>query len=263
MGAPFRSGCNRAAAASPQARQARNARAWHRGAALLALMAVSGALAQRAAPAIDMTGTWVSVVTEDWKYRMVTPDRGVYNGIPLNEAGRAVADAWDPDADAATGEACRSYGAPSIMRVPGRIRVRWEGEDTLRIDTDAGQQTRRLAFAEHAAFSEPSWQGRSSAEWVYAPPGATPPSQPRGGSLKVTTTALRPGYLRKNGVPYSAATVLTEYFNTLTAPNGDEWLVVTTVVDDPTYLNAPYITSSHFKKIDNDDGWNPTPCSSA
>ena len=72
---------------------------------------------------------------------------------------------------------------------------------------------------------------------------------------------MRPGYLRKNGVPYSESAVLTEYYNRHIAPNGDAWLVVTTLVDDPQYLNRPHVTSSHFKKLADDSGWNPTACS--
>src|SRR6266566_4542292 len=70
-----------------------------------------------AAP-MDLTGYWVSIVTEDWRYRMVTPAKGDYASVPLNPEGRKVADTWDPARDEAAGEQCRSYGAPNIMRVP-------------------------------------------------------------------------------------------------------------------------------------------------
>jgi hypothetical protein len=83
----------------------------------------------------------------------------------------------------------------------------------------------------------------------------------RGRSLEVTTTNLRAGYLRKNGVPYSEKTTVTEYFDYHKEPNGDEWFTVTTVVRDPQYLNGPFITSSDFKKEPDGSRWNPTPCS--
>ena len=79
--------------------------------------------------------------------------------------------------------------------------------------------------------------------------------------MKVVTTNLRPGYLRKNGVPYSANTKLTEYYSRTHEPNGDSWLIVTTIVEDPQYLNQPFITSTHFKRQADASGWNPTPCS--
>jgi hypothetical protein len=227
--------------------------------------AAAPALSPKDAAATDLTGYWVSIVTEDWRFRMVTPKKGDYASVPLNDAGKKMADTWDPDKDTAAGEQCRSYGAPAVMRVPGRVHITWANDNTLRIDTDAGTQTRLLHFGKVQPQGSPSLQGDSVANWdvpetgrgrgVAAKAGAFP-----GGSLKVVTTHLRPGYLRKNGVPYSANAVLTEYFSHTKEPNGDEWLIVTTVVEDPQYLTTPFITSTHFKKIPDASGWNPTPC---
>src|SRR5262245_6697440 len=100
----------------------------------------AAASAQQGA-AFDLTGYWVSVITEDWKFRMVTPKKGVYETLTLNAEGRRIADAWDPAKDEAAGEQCRAYGAASIMRVPGRLHITWQDANTLRIDTDAGTQT--------------------------------------------------------------------------------------------------------------------------
>jgi len=222
--------------------------------------------AQAAAP-VDLTGYWVSLVTEDWRFRMLTPGKGDYAGVPLNAAARKIADAWDPAKDAAAGEQCKSYGAAAIMRLPGRVHITWENENTLRIDTDAGTQTRRFHFGasparEPAPAGEPAWQGYSAAEWEYAAGarGRGPAGLPREGDLKVVTTHLRPGYLRKNGVPYSGNTVLTEYYHRIVEPNGDSWLIVTTLVEDPQYLARPFQTSTHFKKQADASGWDPTPC---
>jgi hypothetical protein len=214
--------------------------------------------APREAAAIDLTGYWVSVITEDWKYRMVTPRKGVYNALPLNAEGRKVADAWDPAQDEAAGEQCRSYGAAGIMRVPGRLHITWQDANTLEIETDAGTQTRLLHFGAAPAPGEPTWQGHSVAEWQYAAGGR---AGARLGNLKVVTSNLRPGYVRKNGAPYSGSTVVTEYFNVNTLPNGDQWLTVTTKVEDPQYFSRPYLTTSDFKKLPDNAGWNPTPCS--
>ena len=212
----------------------------------------------KASAAIDLTGYWVSVVTEDWKFRMVTPNKGEYGGVPLTPEGRRVADTWDPAKDEAAGTQCKSYGAPAIMRVPGRLHVTWESDNTLRIDTDAGTQTRLFHFgAAQPPAGEPTWQGYSVAQWQYGGGGRGPT---RVGNLKVVTTHIRPGYLRKNGVPYSANAVVTEYYDSHEAPNGDRWLVVTTSVDDPVYVNAPFVTSTNFKKLPDAAGWNPMPC---
>ena len=86
----------------------------------------------------DLTGQWVSVVTEDWRYRMITPGQGRYASVPINPAGRKVADAWDPAKVEAAGDACKSYGAAAVMRVPGRVRISWADDETLKVGTDAG-----------------------------------------------------------------------------------------------------------------------------
>ena len=237
-------------------------------AATLALSAaIPGALAQdesaapragRARATVDLTGYWVSIVTEDWRWRMVTPARGDYASVPLNPEGRHTADLWDPAKDTATGAACKSYGVGGIMRVPGRLHITWADDNTLKIDTDAGTQTRLLRFAGQPTAADQGWQGYSKADWLGRPEanGAT-----RGGSLHVVTTKMRAGYLRKNGVPYSDKAIITEYFVKLPKePNGSEWFAVNTIVEDPTYLNQPFITSTHFRKEADGAKWSPSPC---
>ena len=205
-----------------------------------------------------MTGYWVSVVTEDWRYRMVTPPKGKFGGVPLNAEGRRVTEAWDPAKDEASGKACYSYGAAGLMRDPGRLHITWENDNTLKVETDAGTQMRTFHFGGKAPDGlAPSLQGYSTAQWQYA---AGARGSARSGDLKVVTTHLSPGYLRKNGVPYSANATVTEYYDRLAAPNGDSWLVVTTIVDDPEYLSMPFVTSTHFKKQADGAGWNPQPC---
>src|SRR5262245_19221358 len=217
----------------------------------------------RAAAPFDLTGYWVSVVSEDWAWRMVTPRKGDYASVPLNDEGRRVAGAWDPAKDEETGNQCRSYGVAHIMRVPGRVHVSWENDTTMKIETDAGQQMRVLRFGSPPApAGEPDWQGQSIATWDVAGRGVVgrgaPP--PRNGSLKVVTTRMKPGYLRKNGVPSSGNAVVTEYFDRHVESNG-EWFTVTTIVEDPAYLTQPFITSSDFKKEPDGSKWRPVPCS--
>jgi hypothetical protein len=214
----------------------------------------------KAAAPIDLTGYWVSVVTEDWRWRMMTPPKGDFASIPTNPAGTQVGQQWDPAKDEAAGEQCKSYGAPAIMRVPGRVHVTWDDDTTLKVEMDAGQQTRLFHFG---AFQPPTgpatWQGNSVASWETAGRGRGGGAA-AGGSLKVVTTGLRPGYLRKNGYPYSDKTTVTEYYDRTNESNGDSWLIVTTIVNDPVYLAQEFITSTHFKKEANADGWNPQPC---
>jgi len=211
----------------------------------------------RAAAPVDLTGYWVSYVTENWRYRMVTPPKGEYRRIPVSPAAIPIINKWDPAADERAGEQCKSYGAAAIMSVPGRLHITWQDDNTLRIDTDAGRQTRLLRFSHRAAATaRPTWQGESTASWEAT-------SEADGGSsLRVETSNLRAGYLRKNGVPYSERATLTEHLDAAPLPDGGQLLLVTTVVDDPVYLNAPYVVSPHFKKEPDGSRWDPTPCSS-
>jgi hypothetical protein len=248
--------------------------------------------AQSIAP-LDLTGYWSAVVTEDWRWRMVTPPRGDVASIPISAEGRRVANAWDLEADIASGHQCKAFGVGGIMRQPGRLHITWQDEQTLKIDFDAGTQTRLLHFDRtRQPPAERTWQGHSLAEWqgpalgrqgeAPAGPGAGPAGPPvpggggrglrgappprlgtlnQGGSIRVQTTHFREGYLRKNGVPYSENATITEYFQRLPPhPNGDVWLHVLTIIEDPVYLSQPFFTSTHFKLEADGSGWNPTPC---
>jgi hypothetical protein len=237
----------------------------------------------------------VSVVTEDWRWRMVTAPKGDVASVPVNGEGRKQAAAWDLAADNAGGNQCRAFGVGGIMRQPGRIRVSWQDQQTMKLEFDAGTQTRLLNFNPAArAGAERTWQGFSAAMWegpgagrgaapvgdarvlgsgTVAVPGGggqglrggPPPRQQArinsGANLKVVTTQMRAGYLRKNGVPYSEQATVTEYIHKLpTHPNGDEWLHVVTIVDDPKYLSQPFYTSTDFRKEADASKFNPTPC---
>lgn len=260
--------------------------------------------AQEMAP-IDLTGTWVSVVTEDWRWRMVTPPAPSPNpdvaSIPMNGEGRKVAASWNLAADNAAGLQCKAFGVGGIMRQPGRVRVSWQDPQTLKMEFDAGTQTRVLHFDSAVRPpAEKTWQGHSVAVWEgpgvgrgiasddgRADPrvtgggllgrgvpggggqglrGGPPPRQQaqlnRGGNLRVVTTNFREGYLRKNGVPYSETAIITEYIHRLpTHPNGDSWMHVLTIVEDPRYLSQPFYTSTHFRLETDDSRFSPTPCS--
>jgi hypothetical protein len=208
---------------------------------------------------VDLTGYWVSVVSEDWRFRMMTPPKGDFGGVPLRpEAAKLVA-AWDPDTDAAAGTPCKAYGAPALMRIPGRLHITWQDDATLKVETDAGQQTRLLHFGAASPPSEPQLQGHSVASWELATGRGEGAVRPWG-SLRVATTRLLAGYLRRNGVPYSANTALTEYFDQHVQPNGEIWLTITTIVSDPTNLTREFITSTDFKKEPDGSKWSPAPC---
>ena len=218
----------------------------------------------RAAAPIDLTGYWVSMITDDWRYRMLTPPKGNVDYLPVTAEARRVAGEWDPAKDEAAGEQCKGYGAVGVMRLPGRLHVTWASDTVMQMDADAGTQTRRFQFGAAAdASAGPTWQGVSSARWV--PPsnraGGPGPNASRQGELRVTTTRMRPGYIRKDGVPYSGEATLTEYFVRLVDDDGTVYLAVTQMLEDPVYLAQPVIRTMLFKKQQDATGWNPTPCS--
>ncbi len=211
----------------------------------------------------DLTGYWVAQITEDWSHRIMAAPKGDVGGIPLNPAGRQAAAMWDPEQDAAAGNACKAYGVGGILRMPGRLHITWEGEDALKIETDSGEQTRMLSFDGRGQAGE--WQGVSAAAWDQTRPAIAGFQLGGGGgggtSLKVVTTDARPGYLARNGVPYSAKAAFTEYYDLLEMPEGSPLLAVSVEVTDPVYLSTPYWYSVHFLKEDDGSGWNPQPCS--
>jgi len=214
-----------------------------------------------------MTGYWVSVVGEDWRWRMF-PTRGDYGAVPLNAAARKIADSWDPAKDASAGEACKAFAAPVVMRIPGRLHVTWPDDQTLKIDTDAGQQTRLFHFGNPPPQTQTEdWQGVSRAEWDLGNAGAGglffggggqagAPS----GSLKVVTTRMRPGYVTRNGVPFSGNATLTEYYDLVKEKSGTQYLVLTSMLDDSTYMSQPMWTATHFKKQVDASRFNPVAC---
>jgi hypothetical protein len=218
----------------------------------------------RASAPIDLTGVWVSIVNEDWRWRMITAPRGDFPGLPLSPAGRVIAMAWDPKTDGS----CKAFGAAAVMRMPTRVRISWADDVTLKIETDNGQQTRLLHFGAGRPPGAPSLQGDSAADWQRTLPPNNPfginfpggPPPPPGGSLRVVTTNLSGGWLRRNGVPYSAKTTVTEFFDRFPVPDGSEWFVVTTQVVDPEYLLGRLVTSSHFRREPDASKWAPKPC---
>jgi hypothetical protein len=230
--------------------------------------------AKDAAP-VDLTGYWVSIVTEDWRFRMVTAKKGDHPSVPLNPDGVKLADAWDPAKDEAAGEQCKAYGAAGLMRQPGRLHITWQDDNTLKVEMDNGTQTRLFHFIGPRALvlaSEgepipgapavvaPGWQGLSVAQWENAGRGGRGQGAAKFGDLKVVTTHMHAGYLQKNGVPYSANAIMTEYFNRADEQTGDSWLILVSTVEDPQYLNVPFFRSTHYKKEPDGSKWDPEPC---
>jgi hypothetical protein len=231
---------------------------------------------------VDLTGQWVAVVSEDWVYRMVVAPKGDVGSIPVNDAAKKAANEWTPTAT----PSCKAYGAAGIIRMPSRLRISWDNDNTLKLQFDAGTQTRLLKFTPGIppvgygsseapstlrAPSEsiaPSLQGYSVASWHKQAQSrglgfGGPPILPnQHGSLTAITTHMLEGYLQSNGVPYSADAVLREHFDLVTLPDNSDWLIVTSIVDDPKYLATPWVTSTQFRREKGADAkWRPTTCS--
>jgi hypothetical protein len=203
---------------------------------------------------------------------MATAPKGDFESLPLNAEGTRVGNQWDPQKDIDAGEQCRAFGAAGIMRLPVRLHVTWQDDATLKMEIDNGNQVRLFHFDKSTqAPAQPEWQGFSVAEWETvaegqsiavgqgiggAGRGAVGPS----GSLKVVTTRLKPGYLRRNGVPYSGNAVLTEFFDRTEEPDGNPWLILTSIVNDPQYLQLPLVLTTHYKREADGSTFNPRPC---
>jgi hypothetical protein len=226
--------------------------------------APAGPANARTAAPVDLTGYWVSIVTEDWIERM-SPD-----SPPSGTGGaRGLARGQAP-APPAGADPCRVYGAGGSLRVPGRLHITWVDDNTLKVEMDAGTQTRTFHFnSTTPPPTEKTLQGYSVATWELgaagrggggrgggggAPGGA--PAPPRWGSLNVVTTNLKSGYLLSSRSSYSDNAVLTEYF-TKHSDFGVEYFTVTASVQDGA---ATRVTSSTFKKEPNGAKFKPAGC---
>jgi hypothetical protein len=212
----------------------------------------------------------VSLVTLDWRFRMLVPGKGEYLGIPLNLKAKQFADAWQPGPDEAAGKQCEAYGGPNVLLVPERLNIGWQDDNTLQVQTDAGMQNVLLHFAPPADMNDmaPSLQGYAAASWdVPAPPAGNPfggpaaPQKPHFGSINVHVSHLLPGLIRKNGVPYGSGAEVTEYWEQHQGPTGAQYLIVSQILRDPEYLVDPYFTNATFEKEASGSQWSPTPCS--
>jgi len=223
----------------------------------------------------DLTGNWVSLITLDWRFRMLVPGRGEYTGVPITLASLQFADAWTAGPDEAAGKQCEAYGAGIVMAIPQRLQISWIDDQTLQMKTDAGQQTRLLRFGPAAGGPLParSWQGDTRAEWLFhrvgrgfgggGGGGATPPdpNARREGQLKLVTTNMLAGLIRKNGIPYSDQSTTTEYWELNTDPTTQKpYLIVTVALRDPMYLTRDYYYTAQYEKEPDASKWRPTPC---
>ena len=205
---------------------------------------------------VDLTGTWSPRYQEDFSERVPGPELGDYTGLPLTDGARRYAESWDPARITMPEEQCRVHISPYIYRGPTNIAI-WDERDPAtreliaikhRISTFDQERTIYMDGRPHPpAYAPHTWMGFSTGVW-------------QGNMLVVTTTHIKKGWLRANGVPYSDSATITEHFMRYAVPDSGEWLTVRMVVDDPLYLVQPFMTSTNFKREADGSKWNPRPC---
>jgi cyclase len=199
---------------------------------LLLLVVPSPALAQR-----DLSGNWTALYHEDQPHRIPGPELGDYTGIPLNDAGRLKADSWDASILTLREHQAKPHPSTYSLRGPANIRITREldpvTQETIGYELFGtfGQATRLIWLdgrphpPEHAAHT---WAGFSTGRWD-------------GNSLEVTTSHLKAGWLQRNGVAHSDRATMTERFI-----RHGSYLTVVTIVDDPIYLEEPFIRTTNW-----------------
>jgi hypothetical protein len=197
---------------------------------VLLIVAAATASAQ-----VDFSGEWRAIAHEPGG----DPRVGDYSGLPVNDDARAVADAWDASVLSLPELQCRPHPIPYAEQTPGNpanAMFRWWKEiDPVTQDT--------IAYRKRGAWMEPErtiwmdgrphppdyaphmWQGFSTGEWL-------------GQTLKVTTTHIKEGFIRRNGVPVSDRTTTTEYF-----VRHRDYLTSTLYIEDPVYLAEPLVVT--------------------
>jgi hypothetical protein len=200
---------------------------------LAAMLFATTAFAQ-----IDLAGEWAPQFHEDQPERLAGPPVGDYAGLPINDAARFMADAWEADILSVPEHQCKPHPADYSPRGPANLRISKEVDTATQevialhthISWQAPERTIWMDGRTHPdEFAAHTWQGFSTGEWI-------------GPVLKVVTTHLKKGWIRRNGVPRSDQAELTEYF----FRHGD-FLTWTSIVNDPLYLTEPMIRTSDFR----------------
>ena len=200
-------------------------------AALLVLVAMP-VMAQE-----DFTGEWGARYHEDQPERIPGPALGDYLGLPINDAARLRADSWDASIATLPEWQCRPHPADYGTRGPANLRI-WKDVDTLtervvayhtHVQWQAQERTIWMDGRPHPPVDAPhTWQGFSTGTW-------------EGNTLVVTTTHLKEGYIRRNGVPRSDRATLVEHWSR----HGD-FLTLVSIIYDPVYLTEPFIRTTNW-----------------
>jgi len=235
-----------------------------KGVITFGFLAVVLAFSMPAFAQMDLAGEWAPQFHEDQPERLGGPDVGDYAGLPINDAARMMADAWNADILSVPEHQCKPHPSDYSPRGPAQLQI-WKEVDPVSREVIAWrthiqwQAPERWIYMDGRPhpdeFAAHTWQGFSTGEWI-------------GQILKVTTTHLKKGWIRRNGVPRSDQAELTEYF----WRHGD-YLTWTVIINDPMYLTEPMLRSSDFRwspgqnvgnypctivtELDHEQGWLP------
>jgi hypothetical protein len=200
-------------------------------------LAVSSLLTASALAHVDLAGGWGQRFHEDLPERGAGPDIGDYLGLPINDAARRRADSWDAGKWTMPERQCEPHPPDYGPRGPASLRIS-STVDPVSQDVIAWHTTLMWMLPQRAIYmdgrarpslyAQHTWQGFSTGEW-------------EGDMLKVTTTHLKEGWLRRNGVPRSEKATLVEYFI-----RHGEYLTLVTVVKDPVYLTEAFVRTSNW-----------------
>lgn len=204
---------------------------------LISIAAAGLILCANANAQMDLSGEWGQKTHEDAPERGGGPELGDYTGLPINDRARAQADAFDASKWAHPDHQCEPHPADYAYRGPGSLRI-WADMDPLTQQVTAWhtqamwmnpQRTIYMDGRPHPSEYAPhTWGGFSTGQWV-------------GDMLKVETTHMKEGWLRRNGLPRSEKATMTEYFN-----RHGEYLTVVQIVKDPVFLTEPLVRTSNW-----------------
>lgn len=207
---------------------------------LLTVLLAVPASAQTTAYPNDISGTWQTLFHEDNPERGTGPALGEYQGIPINDDARARAMTWDASIQGLPEWRCRPHNPDYAMRSPQDAQI-WAVWDDIRrevkewhiaLERTAHDRVIYMDGRPHPGPNAPhTWSGFSTGEWI-------------GDILKITTTHLKEGYARRNGIAVSDQRTFTEYL--MRRDNG--YLSWVTIFNDPVYLTEPFIRSSEYKQ---------------
>ncbi len=195
------------------------------------------ALANPAHAQRDIAGNWAGLYHEDQPHRIPGPELGDYTGIPLNDAGRLKADSWDASILSLREHQAKPHPSTYSLRGPANIRITREldpvTQETIGYEVFGtfGQATRMIWLdgrPHPPAYASHTWAGFSTGRWD-------------GNSLEVVTSHLKVGWLQRNGVAHSDRATMTERF----IRHGN-YLTVVTIVDDPIYLEEPFVRTTNW-----------------